>query len=299
MDANNSKRFADDHSRWSAVVARDSAGDGAFVYGVKSTMIFCRPICKARLARRANVVFYDTVAEAATAGFRPCKRCQPLLESFNPEGDKIKKVCTLLETLPATSPLPGLERLAKEAGLTKHHFHRLFKRETGLTPRQYAIASRRSSSSISESSDSVAMTPITPFTNNIETPILASDETFEISYIDHLLDEDMREPNVDLETLVVYYGLVDTTYGLLLVVFENRQVCKIELGSSEPELLDTLESSFPSLYNIHSPVELASSEDRSFFGKQVDSVVKALESPSGKILDVPMSLSIGDEEMIT
>lgn len=298
MDSNRS--FKDDHRRWSAVVARNHEADGTFVYGVKSTMIFCRPICKARLARRANVVFYDTPAEAEAAGFRPCKRCQPLLPSYAPEADKIKKVCILLDTLPIDAPLPGLERLAQEAGLTKHHFHRLFKRETGFTPRQYAIATRRASSNASESTDSTAMTPITPitpFTNNIETPVLRDDEP--LPDFDFTFDAEMKEATTEFESLVIYYGLVDTTYGLLLVAFQNRQVCKVELGTTEGELLEILESSYPSLYNIHSPVDLANSDDYLYFRQQVEAVVEALENPSGKVLEVPVTLSIGSEEAVS
>ncbi|KAF2222242.1 metal binding domain of Ada-domain-containing protein [Elsinoe ampelina] len=66
-----------DTERWAAVVGRDKTFDGAFVYCVKSTNIYCRPTCAARLARRANVHFCDTAQEAEVAGFRPCKRCKP------------------------------------------------------------------------------------------------------------------------------------------------------------------------------------------------------------------------------
>ncbi|POR34027.1 Bifunctional transcriptional activator/DNA repair enzyme Ada, partial [Tolypocladium paradoxum] len=68
--------FADDDSRWQAVRARDVVADGFFVYAVRTTKVYCRPICKARLARRANVRFYATGGEAAAAGFRACKRCR-------------------------------------------------------------------------------------------------------------------------------------------------------------------------------------------------------------------------------
>jgi len=67
----------DDNSRWAAVVGRDGAADGVFYYSVKTTGVYCRPSCAARLARRENVRFHPTRAEAEAAGFRPCKRCKP------------------------------------------------------------------------------------------------------------------------------------------------------------------------------------------------------------------------------
>ena len=64
-------------ARWERVVARDASADGAFVYSVKSTGVYCRPSCPSRLASRKNVRFHAGPAEAKAAGFRPCKRCRP------------------------------------------------------------------------------------------------------------------------------------------------------------------------------------------------------------------------------
>lgn len=69
--------FNNPHTRWRALTARDPAAHASFVYAVLSTRIYCRPTCPARLARRANIVFYDAAAQAAQAGFRACKRCRP------------------------------------------------------------------------------------------------------------------------------------------------------------------------------------------------------------------------------
>lgn len=291
-----------DNTRWQAVVSRDASADGRFVYCVKTTKIFCRPNCKARLARRANVEFFDTPAEAQAAGYRSCKRCQPLLASYTPEADKIKKACDMIKTLPVDAPLPGLERLAKEAGLTKHHFHRLFKRETGFTPREYAIATRRES--LSEPSDSSAgVTPITPFTPstmNDGTPLIIDEELFAFTSPDHLTPDQMKQASEGLNMFVIFYNIIETTFGLLLVAFQNGQVCKIELGNSEMELLESLELAFPPLYHLHSPMELASAAEAAAFQQQTDAVVEALEQPSGKVLDVPVSVALQDDtEMIT
>jgi AraC family transcriptional regulator of adaptative response/methylated-DNA-[protein]-cysteine methyltransferase len=107
---------------------------------VKTTGVYCRPSCGARLANPANVQFHLTTADAERAGFRPCKRCkpnEPPLEERH--AATIAKVCRAIETAEAT---PSLASLAKRAGLSLHHFHRIFKAVTGLTPREYAAAHR-------------------------------------------------------------------------------------------------------------------------------------------------------------
>ena len=70
-------RLFTDADRWQAVVRRDARADGRFYYSVRTTGVYCRPACAARLARRENVGFHASCAEAEQAGFRPCKRCRP------------------------------------------------------------------------------------------------------------------------------------------------------------------------------------------------------------------------------
>jgi AraC family transcriptional regulator of adaptative response/methylated-DNA-[protein]-cysteine methyltransferase len=69
--------FASDNERWDAVCRHDGAAIGAFVYSVRSTGVYCRPACPARLPLRENVAFHAAGADARRAGFRPCKRCRP------------------------------------------------------------------------------------------------------------------------------------------------------------------------------------------------------------------------------
>lgn len=72
------KTYSTPSDRWRALTQRDSLATDAFVYAVRTTRIYCRPDCRARLARRANVSFYDTGAQAEHDGFRACKRCKPV-----------------------------------------------------------------------------------------------------------------------------------------------------------------------------------------------------------------------------
>lgn len=127
-----------DDPRWAAVVARDPEAN--FFYSVKTTGVYCRPSCAARLARPENVQFYRTREDAEQAGFRPCKRCKPDQTSpAEQHAEKIASACRLIES--SETP-PSLESLAQHVGLSPSHFHRLFKAATGLTPKKYAAAHR-------------------------------------------------------------------------------------------------------------------------------------------------------------
>jgi methylphosphotriester-DNA--protein-cysteine methyltransferase len=136
--------FLSDSARWNAVRQKDALADGIFVYAVRTTMIYCRPVCKARLARRANVVFYDTADEAERANYRPCKRCKPDLAGRMPEGKAAQRVRAMVgQEFPLAGAGAGagtggkLAEMAKQAGLSKWHFHRVFKEVTSMTPIEY------------------------------------------------------------------------------------------------------------------------------------------------------------------
>jgi AraC family transcriptional regulator of adaptative response/methylated-DNA-[protein]-cysteine methyltransferase len=126
--------------RWAFVANRDPKADGKFYYSVKTTGVYCRPSCAARLAKPENVSFHATGEDARKAGFRPCKRCRPdQISKAEQHSRTIAAVCRMIEESEET---PLLEQLAKEAGLSLWHFHRLFKATTGLTPKEYAAAHR-------------------------------------------------------------------------------------------------------------------------------------------------------------
>jgi AraC family transcriptional regulator of adaptative response/methylated-DNA-[protein]-cysteine methyltransferase len=125
---------------WAAVEGRDAAADGSFYYGVLTTGVYCRPGCPSRPPLRANTRFFETTAAAETAGLRACKRCRPAdPSSASRHVAAIEKACALLRTSEAT---PSLAELADAAGISRFHFHRVFKQVTGATPRDYARTHR-------------------------------------------------------------------------------------------------------------------------------------------------------------
>lgn len=135
--------YQTDAARWRALSIRDPNANNHFVYTVKSTNVYCRPICPARLARRANVSFCTTPAEAAALGFRACKRCKPdATEPEDPQEKAVTKACGLIEEALKQGDVKALrlQNLAKNVGLTPRYFHKIFKDKTGVTPSAWAKA---------------------------------------------------------------------------------------------------------------------------------------------------------------
>jgi AraC family transcriptional regulator of adaptative response/methylated-DNA-[protein]-cysteine methyltransferase len=136
----NTPVFATDDDRWTAVVRRDPNAVGSFYYSVRTTGVYCRPTCAARLARRENVSFHFTCDAAEKAGFRPCKRCKPNeVALVKQHAALVAKTCRMIDS---SEEMPNLEALAKAAGLSRFHFHRVFTAIIGVTPKAYATARR-------------------------------------------------------------------------------------------------------------------------------------------------------------
>ena len=127
--------------QWAAVLARDARADGAFVYAVSSTGIYCRPTCPSRRPRRDRVRFFPTPAEAEHAGFRACKRCRPgVTAERSPRATVVARTASYLRAHADETVL--LTQLARLAGMSASHLQRAFTRLVGLSPREYQAACR-------------------------------------------------------------------------------------------------------------------------------------------------------------
>jgi AraC family transcriptional regulator of adaptative response/methylated-DNA-[protein]-cysteine methyltransferase len=130
---------------WNAVAARSRQADGAFVYAVTTTGVYCRPSCPSRRPRRENVQFFPLPEAAEHAGYRPCRRCHPQRQkASDPAVERVRQACRLIDAAleEGEGAAPSLERLGAAVGASAHQLQRLFKRELGISPRDFAAARR-------------------------------------------------------------------------------------------------------------------------------------------------------------
>lgn len=133
-----SNLYSTEKERYQALVDRDERAVGHFVYLVKTTKIYCRPTCSARLANRNNIRYASCSTEAEAMGFRPCKRCHPhLAELWNPMAEMVKKACVSIWCQASQRQPLDINSLLNEVEYSKWHFYRTFKNYTGTTPKRF------------------------------------------------------------------------------------------------------------------------------------------------------------------
>jgi AraC family transcriptional regulator, regulatory protein of adaptative response / methylated-DNA-[protein]-cysteine methyltransferase len=127
-----------------ARVARDPAYDGRFYTGVRTTKIYCRPVCPVRPAQSKNVSFYPSAAAAETAGFRPCLRCRPETAPFSPAWNGSRTTVARGLRLIGEGALDSASvgTLAASLGVGERHLVRLFTKHLGASPGQIARTAR-------------------------------------------------------------------------------------------------------------------------------------------------------------
>ncbi len=263
-----------DDPRWAAVAARSRDADGRFWYSVATTGVYCRPSCGARLPRPENVRFHATREDAERAGFRPCKRCRP---DEQPIADrqvaKIVAACRLLEqAIDQSRPVPALPDLAGEVGLSRYHFHRLFRRLTGLTPKAYAAAHReRRLRRELPASDSV--------TSAIYDAGYGSNARF-YEKADAVLGMTPRRYRSGGENADIRFAIGECSLGAILVAQSERGICAILLGDDAGALARDLQDMFPRANFIGGDAE---------FEAVVARVIGFVEAP-GVGLDLPLDV---------
>lgn len=125
---------------------RDAAYDGRFFIAVRTTRVYCRPVCPVRLPLRTNVRFVPSAAAAEAAGFRPCLRCRPETTPFCPAWNGTRTTAERAVRLIEAGALDGedatVEALAARVGVGARHLSRLFARHVGASPAQAARTAR-------------------------------------------------------------------------------------------------------------------------------------------------------------
>ncbi|MEB0046739.1 MULTISPECIES: bifunctional DNA-binding transcriptional regulator/O6-methylguanine-DNA methyltransferase Ada [unclassified Pseudomonas] len=220
--------------RWAALVARDPRADGQFVYGVKTTGVYCRPSSLARLPKPQNVEFFDTSEQAEAAGYRPSKRAtKDQSDAAAQHANTVASACRQIES--AQNP-PTLSALAEAAGLSSFHFHRVFKAVTGLTPRGYANAhrSRRIRENLASGSSVTDALYGAGFNSN--------SRFYEAA--DHLLGMKPTDYRAAGQNTDIRFAVGQCSLGAILVAQSERGVCAILLGDDPHQLVCELQDSF-------------------------------------------------------
>ncbi len=234
VEAMQSLAFTSDGDRWAAVEARDKAADGSFFYAVRTTGIYCRASCGARPPRRENVAYFSTPDEAENAGFRACLRCRPREAA---DRDKIARVTSACRRIETAEEEPRLGDLAKAAGTSPAHFHRLFKSVTGITPKAYAAQTRAN-----------RMHTLLPKSASVTEAIFAagfnSSGRFYEKSRDVLGMHPSRFRNGGEGTLI-RFALGQSSLGALLVAATEHGLCAIFLGDDAQSLVRDLHERFP------------------------------------------------------
>ena len=264
------RRFATDVERRSAVERRDTKADGEFVYAVKTTWVYCRPSCAARRARWENVVFLGACEEAERAGFRACKRCQPdglaLAEEY---AVKVAAACRAIES---SEVAPSLAVLAKAAGMSRFHFHRVFTKLTGLTPKAYALAHRAE-----------RMRRELPKRHSVTEAIYRAGFNSNGRFYAEsarMLGMQPGKYRQGGSGEVIRFAVGKCSLGSILVAASAKGVCAISLGDDARSLEEDLRASFPK-------AELVGGDKK--FERTVAKVVRLVEAP-GIGLSLPLDV---------
>lgn len=261
---------SEDAERWAALAARDGRADGRFVYAVRTTGVYCRPSCPSRAARPENVTFHATCAEAEAAGFRPCRRCRPdepgLAER---RAEAVARACRLID---AAETMPPLADLARAAGLSAFHFHRVFKAATGVTPKAYAAA-RRAEALAASLPKAASVT---------EALYEAGYGTASRFYADAagrlgMAPAAYRKGGLGIR---IRFGVGACSLGAILVAATEAGICAILLGDEPDPLVRDLQDRFPG-----AEIEGGDPEFEAWMAR----VIGLVEAP-GTGLDLPLDI---------
>ncbi len=262
--------FSTDQARWEALVHRDRRADGAFVYGVLTTGVYCRPTCPSKMPNRDNVRFFDTSEDAERAGLRPCKRCSP--DSFNEEQAHIEAILQVCRLIEESVEIPSLAELANAVGLSPSHFHRLFKRTIGVTPKQYAMAKRldriraglTTGSTVTEAMYEAGFASSSRFYEN-STQALG------------MRPSDYRRGGRGMD---IRFAVAQSYLGAVLIAATPQGICTIDFGDNPHVLEERLRARFPE-------AEIKAGDVT--FATWVEQVLAFLDAP-GRGLDLPLDI---------
>lgn len=263
--------YDSDDARWAAVQSRNAQADGHFVYAVRTTGVYCRPSSSARLPKRENITFFATEAQAQAAGYRPSRRAQGDRTAAAAErAAMVAEACRQIES--AETP-PALAELAEQAGMSAFHFHRVFKAETGLTPKAYATAQRAQKlrDELQGASSSVTEAIYGAGFNSNSRFYATSQQVLGMRASDY------RAGGLGA---VIRFAVAASSLGAILVAQSQQGICTILLGDDPEQLVRDFQDQFPK-------AELIGGD--AAFEQLIAQVVGLIEAP-GLGLNLPLDV---------
>lgn len=222
--------------RWEALASRDNKADGAFVYGVTSTGIYCRPSCPSRRPRADRVRFFDTTTAARQDGFRACKRCRPdTVGLMQPGVEAVRRASAYLAA--HADQQVTLQQLARVAALSPHHLQRRFKAIVGLSPREFQAAVRAGKLRTSLRDGRDVTTAI------YEAGYGSPSRVYEAAPTGKGMSPSRYRRGG--AGMVIGYSTAPGPLGQVLVAATADGVCAVKLGDSEPALVRDLRREYP------------------------------------------------------
>ncbi len=261
--ATETRRLPTADPRLRAVLERDAEADGAFVFAVRSTGIYCRPSCPSRRPKLGNILLFDLPREAEEAGFRPCRRCRPNELSLRQKRSfAVEAACRTIE---AADKPPPLAALAKAAGQSPHHFHRVFREITGVTPKAYAATVRERR---------LARTLQAGEAGGITRAILDAGYDSTSRFYEGARERLGMNPRTFRrggEGETIRSAVAPSSLGLVLVAATARGICAVRFGDDPKALEAELRALFPKARHV--PADAA-------FEDLVRRVVARIEQPA-------------------
>ena len=239
-----------------------------FIYAVKTTGIYCRPHCAARLPKKENVLFYQNAQEAQKHGFRACKRCLPD-NIVSKEQALITQLCRLIEKSPHEL---SLEELAQGVNLSATYLQKFFKKQTLLSPKEYAQINK------SEKIRSLLKRQQEITASFYETGYNSSSRFYEVS--DKILGMTPTQYQNQGKNMKIHFALSSSSLGYVLIAKTTKGVCAIQLGSDKDILINNFKKDFKQATLI---------EQEDSLGELLVKVIDFIEQPVTN-LDLPLDI---------